>query len=100
MLDIGPIPGNYIQTTNSSIYKTLVVPKLKGYLLARGLQLKLNNTFVKCYDVVGCKQILNLATTFQKQIELVYPSVKTQFLEERPDFYLGQILSMFRSKLI
>ena len=105
--DIGPIPGRLNPDRFISYWlSNFFVPKLLQYLRSRDLPTTLVGNPMNCLNTTNCQLILKAGIIFLNKIEVIYfPNSGTSFyrmtnsyLEKRPDFYLGRILSMFQEK--
>ena len=101
MENIGPIPGRYYSVMPDSLFKASITEKFNKYFRKAGLQtLSVNKTAAMpiCGNSIQCKEFETLGINFIKKIEIAYFKRATtyqDFLNERPDFYLGRFLSMF-----
>ena len=101
MKDLGPIPGRYELDKNLSLFKIFINPKLKLYLTKKGLNSSGDYSTIACGVSQNCLNIVQKGGEFAEKVKLIYPK-RTQgkhLLEDRPDFYFGNLLKLFSSKL-
>jgi hypothetical protein len=67
-LDIGPIPGRYLngKDSSSSFITTFFLPKLKFYLMKRNLKAGFVAATMNCLDMPACQRFYTLGTSFSK----------------------------------
>jgi hypothetical protein len=97
MDDIGPIPGRFPPNADFSSFKYLT-PKFQQYLNSNALMSKITNFPYESCILTACQVFLIKGVAFIQKINAMYPTREKreeEFLEERPDFYLGRFFSMF-----
>jgi hypothetical protein len=96
---LGPIPGRFSHGQAESLFK-IITPQFKQILADRKLQVKITDS-VACLNITKCQAFYKAGIVFIAKVYAMYP-VRTSnddFLDERPDFYLGRFLSMFAEEV-
>ena len=101
--DIGTVPGKYLTSKSKSIFQTaFMAKKFSNHLKEKEIQ---SNVSIisdnDCFALSDCKKMLLKGYTFITKANLMFPRRLTNldFLDERPDFHLGNFLSMFPQEL-
>jgi len=96
---LGPIPGKFSLEKFKSLF-TIITPQFKQYLADKKLHVKITGSPV-CLNVTKCQKFYIAGIIFMAKVYTMYP-IRTSvddFLNERPDFYLGRFLSMFAEQV-
>ncbi len=97
MDDIGPIPGKFPPNADFTSFKYLT-PKFQEYLNSNSLISNVPTVSNEYCILPACQIFLIKGVAFIQKINVMYPIRNERdkdFLEERPDFYLGRLFSMF-----
>ena len=93
--DLGPIPGKYLATDESSIFSIFLTSQLKKKI--RGSWKSNGSSCENVTSPTTCDRFEQYGLTFVKRIKTLYPlgDSSVDFLSQRPDFYLGRFLLLF-----
>ena len=103
MDDIGLIPGRYTLSNKKSIFGTFFTQNFTKYLEDKSLPYLIIGAPRDCFNTSTlCQIYLKKAIAFVRTMNVLYPMRKysdIDYLEERPDFYLGRFFQMFSDKI-
>ena len=98
--NLPPLPGFIHPSTKTGAkYKKYYIPWMEN-MMAKNMMIPDDEdsaSIESCWTRTACRKNLIEATAFVRTLSQMYPVIEHSgdFLEERPDFYLGRYFSMF-----